>query len=139
MEITRPLLELLTLQEGLIRRSQLLEGPLRIASPARAVVDAARQARSEARTRALVLETVQRGIVRRPDLRHDLEAGSVRGSARARRALAEAETGVWSVPESDLGVLARVERTYLTLRGRRRPSVLTGRRGGHPGHLTEAG
>jgi hypothetical protein len=79
-----------------------LRGPLRWASPARAVVDAARQARTPDQCRAIMLESVQRGVVRLTDLRHELESGPVRGSARARLALAEAESGAWSIPEADL-------------------------------------
>lgn len=77
-------------------------GPLRIASPPRAVLDAARDARSAAQARAIVIEAVQRGITRCADLRHELETGAIRGSRIARVAVQEAEAGAWSVPEADL-------------------------------------
>jgi hypothetical protein len=84
-----------------------VRGPLRVASPARAVVDAARQARSPAQCRGVMIEAVQRRLVRLRDLRHELESGPVRGRALPRLALAEAESGAWSVPEADLvGVLS---------------------------------
>lgn len=80
-------------------------GPLRLASPARAAMDAARQARTHDDCRCILLEAMQRGLVRLRDLRHELEAGPVRGSASARRALAEAEGGAWSAPEADLAAV----------------------------------
>jgi hypothetical protein len=40
--------------------------------------------------------------VRPEALRHELEAGARRGSARVRRAVQEAEAGSWSVAETDL-------------------------------------
>jgi hypothetical protein len=78
--------------------------PLTIASPARAVADAAREAGDE-RARALVVEAVQRRIVTVAALRHELHAGPGAGSQRLRRALAGAERGAWSVPEVDLADL----------------------------------
>ncbi len=82
-------------------------GTLLVASPARAVVDAARLVRVQDRCRAIVLEAVQRYLVRVEDLRHEVEAGPVRGSRWVRGAVAEAELRAWSVPEADLlGVLS---------------------------------
>jgi hypothetical protein len=69
---------------------------------ARAVADAAREARDDRAAGAIVLEAVQRRLVRIPELRHELERGPRAGSARLRRALAAAEIGAWSVAELDL-------------------------------------
>jgi hypothetical protein len=77
-------------------------GPLLIASPARAVADAAREALTADRARGLVIEAVQRGIVRATDLWAELEAGPRAGSRLLRLALDEAERGVWAVPEAEL-------------------------------------
>ncbi len=77
-------------------------GPLQICSRARAVVDAARDADNLDHARDMMIEAVQRGLVRTGDLRHELEAGSVRGSRWIRQALADAEVGAWSLPEADL-------------------------------------
>jgi hypothetical protein len=77
-------------------------GPLRIGSRARAVVDAAREVRSERRARAIVIEAVQRRIVPVHQIRHELESGPRNGSAKVRRAVDSAEIGAWSVPEADL-------------------------------------
>lgn len=79
-----------------------IRGPLRIASPARAVVDAARAARTDDQARAIVLEAVQRRLVSCRELRHEIEAGATRGSKRTRLVVREAERGAWSVPEGDL-------------------------------------
>ena len=82
--------------------------PLQIASPARAVADTARLLRTPDEVTALVLEAVQRGVSSVPALRHELEAGGRIGSGLLRRALAVAELGIWSLPESGLeSVLAR--------------------------------
>jgi hypothetical protein len=77
-------------------------GPLRLGSRARAVVDAARETKVERKARAIIIEAVQRRIVPVEDLRHELECGPRRDSARVRRAVEEAEAGAWSVPEADL-------------------------------------
>jgi hypothetical protein len=78
--------------------------PLTIASPARAIADAAREA-GDQRAHALVVEAVQRRIVSAAALRHELHAGARPGSRRLRQALAAAERGAWSVPEADLADL----------------------------------
>jgi hypothetical protein len=77
-------------------------GPLRLASRARAVIDAARESKGERRAQAIVIEAVQRRIVLVEELRHELECGPRRDSARVRRAVEAAEQGAWSVPEADL-------------------------------------
>ena len=77
-------------------------GTVRIASPARAVMSAAADARNPDQCRAMIIEAVQRGICSLAALRHELEDGPRSGSAAPRRALQEAEAGAWSVPEADL-------------------------------------
>jgi hypothetical protein len=77
-------------------------GPLRLASRARAVVDAARETQGERRAQAIVIEAVQRRIVRVEEVRHELECGARQGRAQVRRAIEAAEMGAWSVPEADL-------------------------------------
>lgn len=102
--------------------------PLTIASPARAVADAAREAGDE-RARALVVEAVQRRIVSTAALRHELHAGPRPGSQRLRLALAAAERGAWSVPEAELAdLVARSDlpqmwlNPVLSVGGRRLPT-----------------
>ncbi|HET8987675.1 MAG TPA: hypothetical protein VFN43_04105, partial [Humibacillus sp.] len=52
--------------------------------------------------RGIVLDAVQRRLVRLDDLEHWLDLRGRPGSARLRRFLTEAAAGSWSVPESDL-------------------------------------
>ncbi|WP_088314961.1 hypothetical protein [Kineosporia sp. R_H_3] len=85
-------------------------GGLTVASRARAVADAARDAAAPDLARALVIEAAQRGIVRLDDLRHELEAGPRQGSRLLRNAVQDAEAGAWSVPEAHLGRLCRSSR-----------------------------
>lgn len=77
-------------------------GLLTVCSPARAVVDAGRELRHPEAVRALVLAAVQRRRVRPGHLLAEVEAGAIRGSAVVRRAVADAHTGAWSVPELDV-------------------------------------
>jgi hypothetical protein len=77
-------------------------GPLTVCSRARTLVDAARELRAPDDIRHLLLSSAQRRLVRESDLRHELEAGPVRGSAAIRRALEDLATGAWSVPEADV-------------------------------------
>ena len=86
-------------------------GPLVVASRARAVVEAARDPAMRPRARAIVIEAVQRRLVRLDDLRHELELGPRPGSAVVRTAIREAERGAWSVPEADLFGLVRGSQT----------------------------
>jgi hypothetical protein len=79
--------------------------PLVVVSRARAVASAARTAREPTAATAIVLEAVQRRLVRLEDLRHELEAGPRAGSAALRAAVAAAERGAWSVPETELALL----------------------------------
>ena len=86
----------------------LKAGERRWTSKARAVLDAARWADADDEGRAVVIQAVQRRIVRLEDLARELDRGPRQGSARLRVALAEAGQGSWSVPEADLlGMLAR--------------------------------
>ncbi|HEY5515920.1 MAG TPA: hypothetical protein VIK12_06920 [Pengzhenrongella sp.] len=77
-------------------------GIVRFAPLPRAVADAARTARSDRIATAIVIEALQRGLVRPQDLDHELGAGAQRGSSILRRAMATARTGAWSVAEVDL-------------------------------------
>jgi len=77
-------------------------GVVRIASTARAVADAARDAHDLGEARAVVLEAVQRRLVRVEDLEHEVEAGPRHGSRTARAAVRDARAGSWSVPEAEL-------------------------------------
>jgi hypothetical protein len=79
-----------------------VRGPLTVCSRPRAVVDAAREARSADQARAIVLEAVERRLVTPESLRHELEAVPRRGRAQVRQAVDEAQAGAWSVPEADL-------------------------------------
>ena len=87
--------------DGLVDR-----GPLRVSSRARAVVDAASMLPAED-ARALVIEAVQRRLVRLDDLVQWVEARPPNGRVLLRRALAEAAVGTWSLPEADLLSLVR--------------------------------
>jgi len=75
---------------------------VRVAAPARAVVDAVRAAGDLRTTRAVVLSAIGRGVVDLPGLREELEAGARAGSAACRRALADAAAGAASAPEAEL-------------------------------------
>jgi hypothetical protein len=80
---------------------------LRVGCLARAVVDAAAETPDERTARALVIEAVQRRLVRLDDLEHWVDARGRWGTVRLRRMLAEVAAGAWSVPESDLLALVR--------------------------------
>jgi hypothetical protein len=88
--------------------------PLVVVSRPRAVASAARAARDPTAATAVVLEAVQRRLVRLEDLRHELEAGPRAGSALLRGAVTAAERGAWSVPEAELGHLLRSSRVLPT-------------------------
>jgi hypothetical protein len=82
-------------------------GPLRLSCAPRAVIDAAAETADDRAARGIVLDAVQRRLVRLDDLEHWLDLRGRPGSARLRRFLAEAAAGRWSVPESDLLALVR--------------------------------
>lgn len=77
-------------------------GSLVVCSPARAVVDGARELRHPAQVRGLVIAAVQRRHVTVGQLLAEVEAGAIRGSAAVRQAVLEAHSGAWSLPEADL-------------------------------------
>lgn len=82
-------------------------GPVRFALPARAVADAARELAELRDVRALVSAAVQTGQCTVEQLRQELLAGPIRGSALFRSALAEVMQGARSGPEAELVVLLR--------------------------------
>lgn len=75
-------------------------------STPRAIVDAARWAATDDAAAAIAIEACQRNLVT-PQALHDLleGMGHAPGTGRARRAVAAADTGAWSVPERDLADL----------------------------------
>ena len=69
----------------------------------RAVLDTARWATGDREAEAVVIEACQRRLTSPDRLFRELARfGRAPGTARARRAVAAADTGVWSVAESDL-------------------------------------
>jgi hypothetical protein len=77
-------------------------GPLRLSSPARAVVDAARVARGHDARAAILIEAVQRGVTTIDDVQEWVLRLRPRDAAPLRGPLADAASGAWSVPESEL-------------------------------------
>ena len=75
-------------------------GDLPLATPARALIDAARRMTNLDQVRAMVADAVQRGICEIADLEHELEAATMVGSALARRVLREIGAGVRSAAEA---------------------------------------
>jgi hypothetical protein len=73
-----------------------------IASPVRAVADAARESTTSRAAVALVVEAVQRRLVTTAALRHELEGGPRAGARYLRDGLEAVEAGAWSLPEHDL-------------------------------------
>lgn len=92
----------------LVRRTRRLDPaawerpPLTLCSPARALIDAARELRSADAARALLIAAVQKRHVSEQALWAELAAGPVRGSASTRAAMRWVGTGAWSPPEADL-------------------------------------
>jgi hypothetical protein len=78
------------------------QGPLRVSCRPQALVDAAAACPDDAAVRALFIDAIHSRLVRLDDVAHWVEARESDGRRRLRRALAEAATGVWSVPEADL-------------------------------------
>lgn len=93
-----------------IRRTQVTDErivtseALRYSCLPRAVVDSAAGMPTD-EARALIIEVVQRRLVRIDDLSHWIEARRPNGKAVLRRALAEAAAGAWSLPEAELAHL----------------------------------
>ena len=77
-------------------------GPLRYASPPRAVADTVRDMTSLRDVRAVVADAVQRGRCRVRDLYAELTAGPSVGSALFREALTDVADGIRSTAEADL-------------------------------------
>jgi len=77
-------------------------GPVTVCSRARALVDAARELREPDTVRQLIVSATQQRLVRESDLRHELEAGPVGGSAVVRSAPEDVATGAWSIPEGEV-------------------------------------
>jgi hypothetical protein len=98
-------------------------GALTVCSPARAVMDAAREEVDPDDARALLISAVQRRRVSESELRAELEAGPVRGSAAARRALADIAGRAWSLPEAD--VLRELRRSRVLPRVWANPTLVT--------------
>ncbi len=85
-------------------------GPLRLCSPARAAVDAARMARTEDTRAAILIEAVHRGLADIDDLAEWAFRLRTRDAADLHEALAQAGSGAWSVPEAVLLDLVRGSR-----------------------------
>ena len=91
-----------------VRRSTLDDvavvrrGPLRLSSPARAAVDAARSARTADDRAAILIEAVQRGLVAVDDLAEWTFRLRTRDAATLHEGLDAAASGAWSVPEAAL-------------------------------------
>ena len=80
----------------------ITKGPLRLSSPARAVVDAARVARAADTRSAILIEAVQRGITTVDDLHQWVLRLRPRDAAPLHGPLSDTASGAWSVPESEL-------------------------------------
>jgi len=85
------------LDEPLHRR-----GPLTLSCPARAAVDAAASAPSDAQGQAVIVAAAQSRTARMSDLVHWTLARGQVGSRRLHDGLSLAATGAWSLPESEL-------------------------------------
>ncbi len=96
----------LTIRRSCFTDERVVErGPVRFSCLPRAVVDAAALAPDESGCRALLIEAVQRRLVRLDDVSHWIDVRRPNGKVRLRRALAEAAAGAWSLPEADLARL----------------------------------
>ncbi|MGH3624322.1 MAG: hypothetical protein ACRDQ5_21475, partial [Sciscionella sp.] len=88
----------------LIERTTRLPAPIVVdgigcAPPARAALDAARLERDQRRLDMLLGEPVRRGACTLPELRHELDSGSQRGSAAPRTLLIRMSSHVHSLAE----------------------------------------
>ena len=77
-------------------------GPIRLSSPARAAVDAARAAHSADTRTAILIEAVQRGLASVDDLAEWVHRLRTRDAAALRAPLEHAASGAWSLPESEV-------------------------------------
>ena len=98
-------------------------GVLTVCSPARSLVDAAREVHDPMLARQMLIAATQQGRVREQDLRAELEAGAIRGSALTRAALNDVTTGAWSLPE--LEVLDELQRSTVLPRVWPNPQLST--------------
>jgi hypothetical protein len=80
----------------------MTRGPVRLSSPARAAVDAARAEHTEGARSAILIEAVQRGLTSVDDLAEWVHRLRTRDAAALRRPLEHAASGAWSVPEVEL-------------------------------------
>lgn len=78
---------------------RLIDG-VPLATPARAVLDAARRIRDIDPVRAILIEAVSSGLCTIEELSAELESGSKRGTALPRSVLREISSNVKSVPEA---------------------------------------
>ncbi|MDO5627120.1 MAG: hypothetical protein Q4G43_02255 [Mobilicoccus sp.] len=85
-------------------------GAMRVVEPARAVVEAAREATDAAGAEALVIEAIQRQLVTLDQLVSVNDQLGRPGSALASRAIAAAADGAWSLPELHLSRLVASSR-----------------------------
>lgn len=81
-------------------RATVTKGPLRLCSPARAAVDAARVQRTEEARIAILIEAVQKGLCTLDDLTEWVHRLRPRDAASLHRPLGAAASGAWSVPEA---------------------------------------
>lgn len=72
-----------------------------LAPPTRAVLDGVRRIRTLEPVRALLIESIQRGLTSADELRRELDTGTKRGTALPRRVLDEIDLGVRSVAEAE--------------------------------------
>lgn len=72
-----------------------------LAPPTRAVLDGVRRIRDRDPVRALLIESIQRGLTNAVDLRRELDTGTKRGTALPRCVLNEIDLGARSVAEAD--------------------------------------
>lgn len=82
----------------------LAPGPARV-SEARAIADLCLERRRLDDVRAVVTESVRRGVCDVADLALELRLGPQRGSAHLRQAIIEAGGGAWSAPEAKAATL----------------------------------
>ncbi|MGL5930028.1 MAG: type IV toxin-antitoxin system AbiEi family antitoxin [Dermatophilaceae bacterium] len=91
-----------------VRRSLLVDhevvtrGPVRVSSPARAVVDAAVAVGSADTRSAILIEAVQRRLATVDEVAEWVHRLRPRDAARVRPALDDAATGAWSLPEAQV-------------------------------------
>jgi hypothetical protein len=103
-------------------------GVLTVCSPARSLVDAAREVRDRNTIQSMLIAATQQRRVREADLRAEVEAGAIRGSALVRSVLNDVSTGAWSRPE--LEVLEELARSTVLPRVWPNPQLIT--RDGQP-------